>query len=75
MTTEYFGQPLSSTERLVRDLVVEGLTNREIAARMTLSVRTVEDHRSSVKRKMGARNTADVVRLTMQERCPSERRS
>jgi DNA-binding NarL/FixJ family response regulator len=55
--------PLSPREREVADLVVEGLTNHEIAARLYLSERTVESHVRSVLMKVGARNRLELVRL------------
>jgi DNA-binding NarL/FixJ family response regulator len=39
-------------------LLAEGLTDREIADALTISVRTVETHVSSVLRKLGVRNRA-----------------
>jgi DNA-binding CsgD family transcriptional regulator len=55
--------PLSPREREVADLVVEGLTNHEIATRLFLSERTVESHVRSVLMKVGARNRLELVRL------------
>lgn len=40
----------------------EGLTNRKIAERFTLSERTVEVHRANIKRKLGCEDTAQLVR-------------
>jgi pimeloyl-ACP methyl ester carboxylesterase/DNA-binding CsgD family transcriptional regulator len=44
---------LSAREREVLELVAAGLTNEAIAARLVLSVRTVEHHLSSVYSKLG----------------------
>ncbi|HEU4998129.1 MAG TPA: AAA family ATPase [Lapillicoccus sp.] len=55
--------PLSPREREVADLVVEGLTNHEIAARLYLSERTVESHVRSMLMKLGVRNRLELVRL------------
>jgi FixJ family two-component response regulator len=63
------GAALTSQERRVRDLVVDGMTTEEIAALLCLGKRTVETHRQVVHHKMGARNVADIVRLTLQQRC------
>jgi DNA-binding NarL/FixJ family response regulator len=54
--------PLNPREREVADLVVEGLTNHEIAGRLYLSERTVESHVRSALMKVGARNRAQLIR-------------
>ncbi|WP_073951291.1 helix-turn-helix transcriptional regulator [Streptomyces kebangsaanensis] len=54
---------LASTERQVAALVMEGATNREIAARLYISVKTVEATLTRVYRKLGIRSRVDIVRL------------
>ena len=44
---------LTSQERRITDLVVSGLSNRDVAAQMFLSVNTVETHLRHVYRKLG----------------------
>jgi FixJ family two-component response regulator len=61
---------LTDREREILSLVLEGLSNKEAAARMRLSARTVEIHRASLLRKIGARNTAHLVRMAMEIRGP-----
>ncbi len=57
---------LSDREREILGLVLEGLSNKEAAARMRLSSRTVEIHRASLMKKTGARTTADLVKMAME---------
>jgi len=52
---------ISGRERDVLRLLALGHTNREIARRLYLSVRTVETHRASLLRKLGASSRADLV--------------
>jgi two-component system response regulator DctR len=55
---------LSSREAEVMVLMLEGLMNKQIADRLGIAMRTVEVHRSRVLAKMGARNIADLARMT-----------
>jgi FixJ family two-component response regulator len=59
-------ESLTEREREILAMVVSGLSNKEAAARMKLSARTVEIHRASLMRKTGARNTAHLVRMAME---------
>lgn len=52
---------LSDREREVLRLIALGHTNAEIARLLFLSVRTVENHRASLMRKLGARSRAELV--------------
>ncbi|MGW3495340.1 helix-turn-helix transcriptional regulator [Streptomyces sp. NPDC001020] len=54
---------LAATERQVAALVMEGATNREIAARLFISVKTVEATLTRVYRKLRIRSRVDIVRL------------
>jgi two-component system, LuxR family, response regulator FixJ len=56
---------LTEGERAVLDLILEGKLNKEIAADLGLSNRTVEDRRSRLMKKMGARSVAELVQLVM----------
>lgn len=54
---------LTARERQVMELVTAGLTNKEIAERLYLSVVTIKLHRGQVMRKMQAESLADLVRM------------
>jgi DNA-binding NarL/FixJ family response regulator len=54
---------LSRREREVFDLIVQSRSNRDIAAYLCISIKTVETHRTSINRKLGAHSTADLVRI------------
>ena len=58
-------KPLTRREREVLSLISEGYSNKEGALRMSISPRTFESHRAEAMRKLGARNTADLVRLAL----------
>ncbi|KVD76344.1 two-component system response regulator [Burkholderia sp. ABCPW 14] len=56
---------LTSRERTVMRLVVEGNTNRQIGEHLQLSSKTVEKHRASLMRKLGAANLTALVRAAI----------
>ena len=52
---------LSSREEEILRLISKGRTNKQIAHELSLSVRTVERYRSSIMRKAGLQNRAELV--------------
>jgi DNA-binding NarL/FixJ family response regulator len=52
---------LSPREREIADLVAQGLTNREIGARLFLSEKTIETHLTRVFQKLGLRSRTQVA--------------
>jgi DNA-binding CsgD family transcriptional regulator len=54
---------LTAREHQVLDLVSSGASSKEGALRLKISPRTFEAHRAQVMRKLGARNTAELVRM------------
>ena len=52
---------LTDREREVLQLIAEGNSNKEIAARLFLSVYTVETHRKRILEKLRLRGTADLI--------------
>lgn len=60
-------EQLSPREREVVQLIARGRTNKEIAKRLSISVRTVERHRSSIMNKLGLQNRAELVAYAVQQ--------
>jgi DNA-binding NarL/FixJ family response regulator len=52
---------LTETERRIAGLAVAGLTNKEIAARVFVTVRTVETNLSKVYAKLGVRSRTELA--------------
>jgi two-component system, LuxR family, response regulator FixJ len=63
---------LTPREREVMDLLVEGLSAREIALRLKVSPKTVESHRAKVMSKMEVSNVLRLARLIMELESGSE---
>ena len=53
--------PLTRREREIVQLLAESLTNKEIAARLSISVKTVETHRGAIMRKLGLSSIVELV--------------
>jgi non-specific serine/threonine protein kinase len=56
----------------VAALVAEGLTNKEVAVRLRLSVRTAENHVLNVMNKLGLDNRAQVAAWFTRTRPPAD---
>ncbi len=56
---------LTARERDVLDGIARGLTNKEIAAELGISHRTVETHRESLMRKLNIRTVAGLTRYVL----------
>lgn len=54
--------PLTQRERQVLQLIAEGKSNKEVAQHLTMSVKTVESHRSNLMKKLDLHETAGLVR-------------
>ncbi len=52
---------LSLREREVLILIAEGTSNKEIAGKLNLAVKTVDNHRSNIMRKLELRNLRDII--------------
>jgi DNA-binding NarL/FixJ family response regulator len=55
-------ETLTPRQREVLQLAAEGKTNPEIAARLNISQRTVENHRATSMQKLGLQNQTELVR-------------
>lgn len=58
-------EQLTPREVEVLRLVAQGLTNAEIARRLYISVKTVQAHRASLMRKLGAHDRVDLVKYAI----------
>jgi DNA-binding NarL/FixJ family response regulator len=59
------GDPLSPRETEILKLIAEGLSTKEIAAELILSVKTVDTHRANILEKLGMRNRVELTRYAI----------
>lgn len=57
--------PLTPREREVLSLIAEGLTNREIAEALVISVKTVDRHRENIMHKLNLHNRVELVKYAI----------
>jgi len=58
---------LSDREEEVLKLIAQGYSNKEIAAQLSISVKTVETYKARSLEKLGLRSRADIVRYALAE--------
>jgi len=59
---------LSKREREVLNQIVNGYSNKQIATNLNISDKTVAIHRSNIIRKTNAKNTADLVKIALENK-------
>ena len=65
---ELFGHTLTPRQREVLQLTAEGKSNKEIAALLSISVKTVEYHKAGLMDTLGLRTTAELTRYAIQQK-------
>ena len=63
-----FALAVTAREREIIQLVAEGHSNKEAAAALHISVKTVEAHRANIMRKLHLRSVSDLVRYAIRNR-------
>ena len=58
-------EPLTRREQDVLSRIVAGASSKEAGRDLGISPRTIEVHRAHIMEKLGARNTADLIRIVM----------
>jgi len=56
---------LTAREQQVMEMLSRGLTNREIAEHLEISIKTVDTHRGHVLKKLGLRNNSELTRFAI----------
>jgi two-component system response regulator NreC len=60
--------PLTAREREILALIAQGLTNRDIAAQLVVSLNTVKTHRLRIYQKLGLHDRVDLVDYALRMR-------
>lgn len=60
-------QIITRREKEILKLILEENTNQDIANKLFLSLRTVENHRNNLLQKLNVKNTAGLVKIALQE--------
>jgi DNA-binding NarL/FixJ family response regulator len=63
----YANDPLTSRERQVLKLVVDGKTSREIAADLCVSIHTIHNHRKNIRHKLKITCNADLIKYALEK--------
>jgi DNA-binding NarL/FixJ family response regulator len=58
-------EKITPKEKQILELIVSGFNSREIADKLFLSIRTVDNHRANMMKKTKAKNTADLVKMAI----------
>ncbi|MDX1780666.1 MAG: response regulator transcription factor [Thalassovita sp.] len=59
-------EQLTGREQTILLQLAQGKSNKEVAAELDISVRTVETHRKNIKRKLGISSTAGLTRYALE---------
>jgi DNA-binding NarL/FixJ family response regulator len=65
--SELFGNALTPRQREVLQLVAEGKSNKEVAAILKVSVKTVDFHKAAIMEELGLRSTAELTRYALEQ--------
>ncbi len=71
--TPFYDEALTEAEGRVAEAVARGLSNKEIAAEFSISVRTVENHISHILAKKGFGNRVEIARFVLDRLQPGDK--
>lgn len=59
---------LTAREKEILKLIVDGLNSASVGKKLSISARTVQNHRAHIIKKTGVKNTAELVKLVLENR-------
>ena len=60
-------EQISDRELEILECISRGLTNQDISEKLFLSQHTIETHRKNILRKLDAKNTAELIRISVEK--------
>ena len=60
--------PLTPRQRAILQLAAEGFANKKIAQTLSLSLKTVEFHKSNMKKRLGVATTAEITKYALRQK-------
>lgn len=67
MSTPTQSPSLTTREQEILELIWQGKHSKEIAAQLSISTKTVEAHRANMAKKFRVNNTAQLLRVALEE--------
>lgn len=64
-TNESNAKSLTNREKEIIELVVDGLTNKEIADKLFISIRTVDSHKNNIMQKLNLKSSIELVKYAI----------
>ena len=64
----HMDSPLSPRESEILQLIAEGYTNKEMAEILTISIKTVQSHRTNLMRKLDLHDRGDLIKYAIQKK-------
>lgn len=58
-------EALTDREREIMELAAQGFTAKDIAEQLNITIRTVDTHKNNIFRKMGFKNSAELVKFAL----------
>lgn len=58
---------ITKSEKVILNHIVNGLNSREIAEKMNLSIRTIDNHRAHIMKKTNVKNAVELVKLAIKD--------
>jgi DNA-binding NarL/FixJ family response regulator len=59
---------LSKKEKAIVKFIIQGESSREIAEKLSLSIRTVDNHRANMMKRLGVKNAVELVKKVLDEK-------